>query len=100
MMMMMMMYVYNYNLMQVRIKYKLYSKDCQEVDTAVKKLCQILPSLYMLLQNYCKKTSKQSFQRLVIGWVTIIYYFELLRTSEGTLSRLSHLQSAPAHKNK
>jgi hypothetical protein len=32
---------------------------------------------------------------LVIGWVTEIYYLELLRASEGTLSRWSwlHLQS-------
>jgi hypothetical protein len=31
----------------------------------------------------------------VLGWVTKIYYFELLRASEGTLSRWSrlHLQS-------
>jgi hypothetical protein len=31
----------------------------------------------------------------VIGWVTKIYYLELLRASEGTLSRWSrlHLQS-------
>jgi hypothetical protein len=39
--------------------------------------------------------SKQCSQRLVIGWVTKIYYLELLRASEGTLSRWSrlHLQS-------
>jgi hypothetical protein len=39
--------------------------------------------------------AKQSLQRLVIGWVTKIYYLELLRASEGTLSCLFqlHLQS-------
>jgi hypothetical protein len=44
---------------------------------------------------------KQRSQRSVIGWVTKIYYLELLRASEGTLSRWSrlHLQSlAPAFK--
>jgi hypothetical protein len=30
---------------------------------------------------------KQRSHRLVIGWVTKIYYLELLRASEGTLSR-------------
>jgi hypothetical protein len=39
--------------------------------------------------------AKQRSQRSVIGQVTKIYYFELLRASEGTLSRWSrlHLQS-------
>jgi hypothetical protein len=39
--------------------------------------------------------AKQRTQRSVIGWVTKIYYLELLRASEGTLSRWSrlHLQS-------
>jgi hypothetical protein len=36
--------------------------------------------------------AKQRSQRSVIGWVTKIYYLELLRTSEGTLSRWSRLQ--------
>jgi hypothetical protein len=43
--------------------------------------------------------AKQRSQKSVIGWVTKIYYLELLRASEGTLSRWSrlHLQSlAPA----
>jgi hypothetical protein len=31
--------------------------------------------------------AKQPSQRSVIGWVTKIYYLELLRASEGTLSR-------------
>jgi hypothetical protein len=35
--------------------------------------------------------AKQCFQRSVIGWVTRIYYLELLRASEGTLSRWSRL---------
>jgi hypothetical protein len=34
---------------------------------------------------------KQCSQRPVIGWVTKIYYLELLRASEGTLSRWSRL---------
>jgi hypothetical protein len=39
--------------------------------------------------------AKQRFQRSVIGWVTQIYNLELLRASEGMLSRWSrlHLQS-------
>jgi hypothetical protein len=39
--------------------------------------------------------AKQRSQRLVIGWVTKIYYLELFRASEGTLSRWCqlHLQS-------
>jgi hypothetical protein len=39
--------------------------------------------------------AKQCSQRSVIGWVTKMYYLELLRASEGTLSRWSrlHLQS-------
>jgi hypothetical protein len=39
--------------------------------------------------------AKQRSQRSVIGWVTKIYYLELLRAFEGTLSRWSrlHLQS-------
>jgi hypothetical protein len=39
--------------------------------------------------------AKGRSQRSVIGWVTTIYYLELLRASEGTLSRWSrmHLQS-------
>jgi hypothetical protein len=39
--------------------------------------------------------AKQRSQWSVTGWVTKIYYFELLRASEGTLSRWSrlHLQS-------
>jgi hypothetical protein len=39
--------------------------------------------------------AKQRPQRSVMGWVTIIYYLELLRASERTLSRWSllHLQS-------
>jgi hypothetical protein len=39
--------------------------------------------------------AKQRSQRSVIRWVTIIYYLELLRALEGTLSRWSrlHLQS-------
>jgi hypothetical protein len=39
--------------------------------------------------------AKQLSQRRVIGWLTKIYYFELDRASEGTLSRRSrlHLQS-------
>jgi hypothetical protein len=38
---------------------------------------------------------KQCSQRPVIGWVTKIYYLELLRASKGTLSCWSrlHLQS-------
>jgi hypothetical protein len=43
--------------------------------------------------------TKQRFQWSGIGWVTKIYYLELLRASEGTLSRRSrlHLQLlAPA----
>jgi hypothetical protein len=35
---------------------------------------------------------KQRSQWSVIGWVTKIYYLELLRASEGTLSRCSRLQ--------
>jgi hypothetical protein len=35
--------------------------------------------------------AKQRFQKLVIGWVTKIYYLELLRASEDTLSRWSRL---------
>jgi hypothetical protein len=31
--------------------------------------------------------AKQRSQKSVIGWVTKIYYLELLRASEGTLSR-------------
>jgi hypothetical protein len=34
---------------------------------------------------------KQRSQRPVIGWLTKIYYFELLCASEGTLSRWSQL---------
>jgi hypothetical protein len=39
--------------------------------------------------------AKQRSQRSVIGWVTQIYYLELLRASEGKLSCWSrlHLQS-------
>jgi hypothetical protein len=39
--------------------------------------------------------AKQCSQRSVIGWITKIYYLELLRATEGTLSRWSrlHLQS-------
>jgi hypothetical protein len=39
--------------------------------------------------------AKHRSQWPVLGWVTKIYYFELLRASEGTLSRWSrlHLQS-------
>jgi hypothetical protein len=39
--------------------------------------------------------AKQRSQWSVIGWVAKIYYLELLRASEGTLSRWSrlHLQS-------
>jgi hypothetical protein len=43
--------------------------------------------------------AKQRSQRSVIGWITKIYYLELLRASEGTLSRCFrlHLQLlAPA----
>jgi hypothetical protein len=41
--------------------------------------------------------AKQRFQWSVIWWVTNIYYLELLRASEGTLSRWSwlHLQLLP-----
>jgi hypothetical protein len=41
--------------------------------------------------------AKKRSQRSVIGWVTKIYYLELLRASEDTLRRWSrlHLQSAP-----
>jgi hypothetical protein len=41
------------------------------------------------------RSRKQTNQRLVIGWMIKIYYLELLRASEGTLSRWSrlHLQS-------
>jgi hypothetical protein len=35
--------------------------------------------------------AKQRSQCSVIGWVTKIYYLELLRASEGTLSRWSRL---------
>jgi hypothetical protein len=35
--------------------------------------------------------AKQRSQWSVIGWVTKIYYLELLRASEGTLSRWSPL---------
>jgi hypothetical protein len=35
--------------------------------------------------------AKQLQQRSVIGWVTKIYYLELLRVSEGTLNRWSRL---------
>jgi hypothetical protein len=35
--------------------------------------------------------AKQRFQWSVIGWVTKIYYLELLRASEGTFSRWSRL---------
>jgi hypothetical protein len=35
--------------------------------------------------------AKQRSQRSVIGWVTKIYYLELLRALEGTLSRWSRL---------
>jgi hypothetical protein len=35
--------------------------------------------------------AKQCSQRSVIGWVTKIYYLELLRASEGTLSRWSRM---------
>jgi hypothetical protein len=35
--------------------------------------------------------AKQRSQRSVIVWVTKIYYLELLRASEGTLSRWSGL---------
>jgi hypothetical protein len=35
---------------------------------------------------------KQRSQRSVIGWVTKIYYIELLRASEGTLKHWSRLQ--------
>jgi hypothetical protein len=31
--------------------------------------------------------AKQRSERSVIGWVTKIYYLELLRVSEGTVSR-------------
>jgi hypothetical protein len=37
--------------------------------------------------------AKQRSSRPVIGWVTKIYYLELLRASEGTLSRWSQLHS-------
>jgi hypothetical protein len=39
--------------------------------------------------------AKQRSQKSVIGWVTKIYYLELLRASKGTLSRRYrlHLQS-------
>jgi hypothetical protein len=39
--------------------------------------------------------TKQRPQKSVIGWVTKIYFLELLRAAEGTLSRWSrlHLQS-------
>jgi hypothetical protein len=42
--------------------------------------------------------AKQRSQRSAIGWVTKIYYLELLRASEDTLSRWSrlHLQSLAA----
>jgi hypothetical protein len=42
---------------------------------------------------------KQCSHRPVIGWVTNIYYLELLRAKEGTLSRWSwlHLQSLTPH---
>jgi hypothetical protein len=36
--------------------------------------------------------AKQRSQWSVIGWVTKIYYLELLRASEGTLSRWSRLR--------
>jgi hypothetical protein len=41
------------------------------------------------------KETKQCSQRSVIGWLTEIYYFELLRASEVKVSRWSrlHLQS-------
>jgi hypothetical protein len=45
----------------------------------------------------CDRGSKQS--RPVIRWVIKIYYLELLRASEGTLSRWSrlHLHSLGSH---
>jgi hypothetical protein len=36
--------------------------------------------------------AKQCPQRSITGWVTKIYYLELLRASEGTLSRWFWLQ--------
>jgi hypothetical protein len=47
------------------------------------------PTVSALRRTYAK--TKQHI--LVIGWVTNIYYFELLRASEGTLSRWSRLYS-------
>jgi hypothetical protein len=43
----------------------------------------------------CDRETKHRSQWPVLGWVTKIYYLELLRASEGTLSRWSrlHLQS-------
>jgi hypothetical protein len=39
------------------------------------------------------RSRKLSSQWLVIGWVTKIYYLELLRASDGTFSRWSRLHS-------
>jgi hypothetical protein len=50
-----------------------------------------------MAQGQCaqRAIAKQCSKRPVIGWVTKIYYPELLCTSEGTLSRWSrlHLQT-------
>jgi hypothetical protein len=43
------------------------------------------------VRSACEPEPKQCSQRPVIGWVTKIYYLELLRASEGTLSRWSRL---------
>jgi hypothetical protein len=42
-----------------------------------------------------RSDAKQRSQRSLVGWVIKIYYLELLRVSQGTLSRWSrlHLQS-------
>jgi hypothetical protein len=48
-----------------------------------------------LVRSACDRGSYATFLWSVIGCVTQIYYFELLRASEGTISRWSrlHLQS-------
>jgi hypothetical protein len=47
------------------------------------------------MRSACDREAKHQSQWLVLGWVTKIYYLELLRASEGMLSRWSrlHLQS-------
>jgi hypothetical protein len=59
-------------------------------------------SLIVELDSQCARRAiaepKQCSQRPVIGWLTKIYYLELLRSLEGMLSRWSpmHLQSLKA----